>query len=286
MNSVLTIVPRFLRDPAAFFESVRRGEEIEAKSRSLAVSAVLFLAAYGFVMGLSHSFWQALSSAVKLPMLFVATIVFCLPAFYFFSLVLGTPLKMAQVTTVVLIGISVTAFLLLGLAPVMLFFVLTSKSYPFFQLLSVVFVAISGCIGVYFLWRGMSSVDPANERSPGNLRRTLLGLWFALYAFVGSQMTWRLSPLVGDPALPFILLRPSRDNFYMDVIHALEQAMGVQQSAWNADALPMLVGFSGICLIPLALLIFGVGVIAGRSKHSAIPSAPPVPVASASAAAR
>ena len=286
MNSALTIVPRFLRDPAAFFESVRRGEEIEAKSRSLAVSAILFLAAYGFVMGLSHSFWQALSSAVKLPMLFVATIVFCLPAFYFFSLVLGTPLKMAQVTTVVLIGISVTAFLLLGLAPVMLFFVLTSKSYPFFQLLSVVFVAISGCIGVYFLWRGMSSVDPANERSPGSLRRMLLGLWFALYAFVGSQMTWRLSPLVGDPALPFILLRPSRDNFYVDVIHALEQAMGVQQPAWNADVLPMLVGFGGMCLLPLALLIFGAGVIAGRPKHSAIPSTPPVPVASASAAAR
>ncbi len=285
MNSSLTIVPRFLRDPAAFFESIRRGEEIESKSRALAVSAVQFLAAFGFVMGLSHSLWQALSSAVKMPMLFVATGVFCLPAFYFFSLVLGTPLKMAQVTAVALTGVSVTAFLLLGLAPVTLFFVLTSKSYPFFQLLAVTFVAISGCIGVYFVWRGMSAVEPTNERSSGNLRRMLLGMWFALYGFVGSQMTWRLCPLVGDPTLPFILLRPSRDNFYVDVIHALEQAMGAQQSAWSTGALSMLVAFSGICLLSLVLLVLGAGVITGGLKHAS-PSAPPTSVSSASGATR
>jgi len=285
MSNSLTIIPRFLRNPAAFFESIQCGEN-QVASRSLAVSSVLFLAAFGFVLGLSHSLWQALSSAVKMPMLFLATIVFCLPAFYFFSLVLGTPLKMAQVATIVLTGIGVTAFLLLGLAPVMLFFVLTSKSYAFFQLLAVAFVAISGCIGTYFLWRGMALTDPGTERSSGSLRRVLLGTWFTLYAFVGSQMAWRLSPLVGDPALPFVLMRPSRDNFYVDVIHAVERAMGVQPSTWNTEVLPVLVVISGMCLVPVLLLVFGAGIIAGRPKPSAIPSAPPAPVASASGAAQ
>lgn len=90
IGNPFTIVPGFLRNPAAFFESVSRGEEIGAKARALALSAIAFLAAYGFVTGLSHSLWQALSSAVKMPTLFIATIFFCLPAFYFFSLVLGT----------------------------------------------------------------------------------------------------------------------------------------------------------------------------------------------------
>lgn len=286
MNDMLTIVPRFLRDPAAFFESVRRGENVEATGRALAVSSVLFLAVFGFVLGLAHSFWQALSSAVKMPMLFLATVVFCLPAFYFFSLVLGTPLRMGQVATIVLAGIGVTAFLLLGLAPVILFFVLTSKSYPFFQLLAVAFVAISGCIGAYFLWRGMALTDSGAERSSGSLRRVLLGTWFILYGFVGSQMVWRLSPLVGDPALPFILLRPSRDNFYVDVIHAVERAMGMQPSAWSTEVLPTLVVISGMCLVPVLLLVFGAGIIAGRPKQSAMSSAPPVPVTSSSGAAR
>jgi hypothetical protein len=219
MRDILTIVPRFLRDPQAFFESVQRGEEIRSKVISLAVSSVLFLVIYGFATGLGHSFWQALSSAVKMPLLFVATMAFCLPALYFFSLaLLRTQLRMLQVTAVVLAGIGVTAFLLLGLAPVTFFFVLTSENYPFFQLLAVAFVAISGCIGLYFLWRGMTHVGLGREFAPGIFWRALLGVWIILYAFVGSQMTWRLSPLIGDPESPFVFLQLSRDTFCVDVM--------------------------------------------------------------------
>jgi hypothetical protein len=222
----LTIVPRFLRDPWSFFEDVRRGEEIGSKAASLALSSVLFLAAYGFVTGLSASFWQALSSAVKMPLLFVATMAFCLPALYFFSLaLLGTQLRIMQVAAVVLVGIGVTSLLLLGLAPVTFFFVLTSSNYPFFQLLAVVFVAVSACIGLLYLWRGMTLVDPDRTAAMGRIGRMILAVWLILYAFVGSQMTWRLTPLVGDPDGPFALLRPSRDNFYVDVIHAFERLM-------------------------------------------------------------
>jgi hypothetical protein len=222
MRSILTIVPRFLRDPQAFFESVQRGEEIRSKVISLAASSVLFLAIYGFATGLGHSFWQALSSAVKMPLLFVATMVFCLPALYFFSLaLLRTQLGMLQVTAVVLAGIGVTAFLLLGLAPVTFFFVLTSGSYLFFRLLAVVFVAISGCIGLYFLWRGMTRVDLGGENVPRIFECVLLGVWSILYVFVGAQMTWRLSPLVGDPEIPFIFLQLSRDTFCVDVMNMM-----------------------------------------------------------------
>jgi hypothetical protein len=278
MPGSLMIVPRFLRHPSAFFESIRRGENVEAVCRALGLSSVLFLAAFGFVIGLSHSFWQALSSAIKLPLLFLATIVFCLPAFYFFSLVLGTPLKMVQVACVGLAGISVTAFLLLGLAPVMLFFVLTSKSYPFFQLLAVAFVGLSGLVGLYFVWRGMALADPLGDPSQSNLRRLLLSAWFLLYAFVGSQMTWRLSPLVGDPAVPFLLLQSSRDNFYMDVLRAGQRALGLPSSfAFSGELVATLLA-GAVCLLPLALLVFGIGFVAGRPKSQA--SAPPAPVSS------
>jgi hypothetical protein len=261
MRNILTIIPRFLRDPQAFFESVQRGEEIRSKVVSLAVSLVFFLAIYGFVTGLSHSFLQALSSAVKMPLLFVATMAFCLPALYFFSLaLLRTQLGMLQVTAVVLAGIGVTAFLLLGLAPVTFFFVLTSENYAFFQLLAVAFVAVSGCIGLYFLWRGMTRVDLGGEFAPGIFGRVLLGVWIILYAFVGSQMTWRLSPLVGDPEIPFVLLQPSRDNFYIDVIHALERAMGISPPpvAGGGDVVSLLV-LSGFCLSVLGVVSLGIG---------------------------
>ena len=71
MNNFITIIPTFLRQPREFFQSIGRGEGIGSKARALALSSILFLASYGFVTGLSHSLMQALSSAVKMPVLFI-----------------------------------------------------------------------------------------------------------------------------------------------------------------------------------------------------------------------
>jgi len=187
----------------------------------MALSSLFSLMLYGFTVGLSHSFLQALSTAVKMPLLFLSTMFFCLPALYFFSLaLLGTPLKMIQVLTVVLSGIAVTSFLLLGLAPITLFFVLTSNNYAFFQLMAVAFVGLSGWIGVYFLWRGMTRVETARNDRLKQWGNRILFLWILLYGFIGTQMTWRLSPFISDPTKPFVFIQPSRDNFYVDVMHA------------------------------------------------------------------
>ena len=221
MNRIFAILPDFLRDPDSFFIEVQKNKHVREKAMLLALSSLFSLVLYGFATGLSHSFWQALSSAVKMPLLFLATLLICLPALYFFSLaLLGTPLKMLQVLTVLLSGIAVTSFLLLGLAPITLFFVLTSNNYAFFQLMAVSFVGLSGCIGVYFLWRGMTRIETARDDRLIQLGHRILFLWILLYGFIGTQLTWRLSPFVGDPTQPFVLVQPSRDNFYVDVIKA------------------------------------------------------------------
>ena len=261
---MFTIIPNFLRNPNGFFQSISHGEEIGEKIRALAISSILFLAIYGFVTGLSHSFLQAISSATKMPVLFVATVFFCLPAFYFFSLVLGTKLTLAQVTAVMLSAVGVTAFLLLGLSPITLFFVLTSENFAFFRLLLTAFVALAGFVGVHFLWRGISSVETSDDVSYKQLRRLLLGMWFALYGFIGSQMAWRLSPFVGDSKNPFELLRPTRDNFYVDVIKAFVEVAGLQISLINVNA--VLVGAG--CLIPLIALVFIIGTAKDASKKN------------------
>jgi hypothetical protein len=270
---MLTIIPRFLRDPKTFFQEVRAGREVRRKILALAVSTLLFLATYGFMTGLAHSWIQALSSAVKMPLLFMATGAFCLPSLYFFSLaLLRTQLDAGRVTVVVLAGAGVTAFLLLGLSPITFFFVLTSDNYPFFQLLAVIFVAVSGCIGLYFLWMGMTWVDWEEERGQNRMGRGLLAAWLLLYAFVASQMTWRLSPLIGDPRQPFVWLRPSRDNFYVDVIHAVEQLWGNSGLVWSWPGALETILLGGMCLVPIALLIFGLGLLAGGRKRGSSPT--------------
>jgi hypothetical protein len=248
MHKLLTILPEFLRDPDEFFRSIQRNENVHEKALLLGLASLFSLLIFGFTTGLSHSLLQGFSSAIKMPILFLSSILFCLPALYFFSLaLLGTPLRMIQVLTVVLSGIAVTSFLLLGLAPVTFFFVLTSENYAFFQLLTVIFVGLSSWIGVYFLWRGMTHVETARDDALKTLGRRILLLWIGLYAFIGTQMTWRLSPFIADPAQPFVWILPSRDNFYVDVIHAIQRALELPatQIDW---------------LIPLGLGLFCIGV--------------------------
>ena len=252
MKNIFTILPNFLRNPDYFFKSIRDGEQVESKALTLSLASFLFLLVYGFMLGLTKSPLQAVSSAIKIPVLFLSSMAFCLPALYFFSLaLLGTPLRMIQVLTVVLAGIAVTAFLLLGLAPITLFFVLTSNNYPFFQLLAVLFVGVSALIGVYFLWRGMTLVGSTREGVVGHMGKRILGLWMVLYGFVGTQMTWRLSPFIGRPEDPFYLVKPSRDNFYVDVLHAIQQTLNLPALDINLDT-PLMMAL--LCLVGLILM--------------------------------
>jgi len=259
MNNSTDGVFCLLRDPNAFFEWIRRGKHVQGGW--LAIVSAVCLSIFGFVIGLPHSLWQAFSSAIKMPVLVIGAGLLCLPALYLFSLALGTRLSMTQVATVVLAGVSVTALLLAGFAPVVLAFVLTSESYPFLQLLAVGAVAISGCVGLLYLLRGMEQVN-LFERAPVGLRRTVIGAWFMLYAFVGSQMGWRLSPFVGDPSEPFVWLQPSHGNLYIDVVHALESALGLQVPVWNAP--PAWLG--GLCVVPFILLTMGAGLVASSDE--------------------
>lgn len=230
MKNMFTIIPQFLKNPQDFFESVQRNEELKTKAFSLFISTVVFLFIYGLITGLSHSFSQGLSTAVKMPILFLVTLAFTLPALYFFALaLLNIQFSVAQAGVVVLSGIGVAAFLLMGLSPVTLFFVLTSSNYSFFQLIAVLFVAVSGFTGLYYVLRGFTWVDKNQELTSNSVGNTLLRAWVVLYGFVGAQMTWRLSPLIGDPNEPFYLIRPSRDNFFVDVINAFSSSFGLSR---------------------------------------------------------
>lgn len=265
MKNLFSIMPEFLRNPDKFFKSIQRNEDVNSKAWTLSLVSLFSFMIYGFMVGLGKEPLQALSSAIKVPILFLLTMAFCLPALYFFSLVLlGIPLRFIQVFTIVLSGISVTAFLLLGLAPITLFFAITSNDYEFFQLLAVAFVGLSAWLGVYFLWRGMTLVETARNDALKIVGKRILFLWILLYGFVGTQMTWRLSPFIGKPEDPFYIVRPSRDNFYVDVVHAIQGALNLSSSDSVQTASLI---FGGICVIGVAIAFFAGGMMIGKIKE-------------------
>jgi hypothetical protein len=217
----LTIIETILRDRALFFSEIRDGKQIPDKIISMLLSCFVFLAIYGAVMGASHSVLQALTSSIKLPLLFLATLAICAPSLHFFYVLFGSQQTILQTIALILTAIATTSVLLFSLAPITFFFLITSSQYPFFKLLNVVFFTIAGFLGVCFLRQGIRSVTEADDESRARSRRPIFVIWALLYGFVGSQMAWTLSPFMGDPSRPYMLVQQSGSNFYADVLNSL-----------------------------------------------------------------
>ncbi len=223
--SSLTIIELILRDRQTFFGEIRQGKDLREKMRAMFISSVAFLALYGAVLGSTHSFWQALSSGFKLPLLFLATLIVCAPTLYFFNLIFGSNQSLSQNIALMLTAITVTAVVLLSFAPIVLFFLLTSSNYQFFKLLNVGVFTVAGVIGVLFLAQGMRLVSAAGSGG-ANARLMVVRLWILVYAFVGSQVAWTLRPFIGAPSMKFELFRQLGGNFYTNILASLGEIFG------------------------------------------------------------
>ena len=124
----LSIVEAILRDRRRIFAEIRRGEGLAEKIRAMLISSIAFLALYGAVMGSTHSLWQAPSSAAKLPILFLATLVICAPTLYFFNLIYGSDQSLTQNVALILTAVTVTAVVRRSFEPILMFFMLTSST--------------------------------------------------------------------------------------------------------------------------------------------------------------
>jgi hypothetical protein len=225
----LAVVESILRNHHQFLDELRAGTGLQKTIRALLLSSAAFLAVYGAVLGSTHSLWQALSSAIKLPILFLITLVICIPALYIFSILFGSKQRLNQIIAIVLSAITVTAVLLLSLAPITFFFMLTTNGYQFFKLLNVLFFVIAGIVGMIYLSRGMRMISASEDekRKQSRALTLVLYVWIFVYAFVGSQMAWTLRPFVGFPGARFELIRELGGNFYADIFASIGEILGL-----------------------------------------------------------
>jgi hypothetical protein len=221
----LAVIETILRNRRYFFCEIRDGAGLNKKIRAMLISSFIFFALHGAVMGSTHSLWQTLSSAVKLPLLFLSTLVVCSPTLYFFNLIFGSNQSLTQNFTLILTAITVTGVLLLSFTPIVLFFLLTTNSYQFFKLLNVGVFTVAGFVGVRFLSQGMNVVSAAGDEGAA-ARRNVVRLWIIVYAFVGSQMAWTLRPFIGAPSMDFELFRQLGGNFYANIMASIGEILG------------------------------------------------------------
>jgi hypothetical protein len=222
----------------------------EVPIAGMVVLIIALGAIYGIGMGTfalakagGPSFAQFVASGVKIPLLFLLTLLVTFPSLYVFNALVGSRLDLMAVLRLLLASLGVTLAVLASFGPIVAFFSVSTTSYSFMVLLNVAVCTTAGVLGLIFLRQTLHRLTltatlprpPEPPLRPGTLPpgpldhptgqalgshvRGVFRCWMVLFALVGSQMGWVLRPFIGQPGLPFTFFRPRGDNFFLGVWH-------------------------------------------------------------------
>lgn len=146
-----------LRGEATRLSALRTGT-INIPARGLSVVIILLGMLYGACMGSFAVFndsggeWkQLVATTLKVPLLFFLTLVITFPSLYVFNALVGSRLSLLSVLRLLVAALGVMLAVLASMGTIVMFFGLSTTSYPFMLLLNVVVYAVAGILGLRFL---------------------------------------------------------------------------------------------------------------------------------------
>lgn len=215
----------YIQNPEQLVVRIIRGTDLRRVATLCFLIGLINAAIYGAVMGannllqgspmpIEHKLALIGVTAIKMPLLFLLTLLIVFPPIYVSNAFSGARLGFAQLGSAMLGAVAMAATLLASLASVAFFFSLTTESYHFIKLLHVAFCVYAGVTSLDFLVSILRSASSGTGRStPKHLRIA----WLLLYAFVGTQLAWVMRPFIASPNEPFQIVRPRSGSFYESV---------------------------------------------------------------------
>ena len=201
----------------ALVEPEEAGRLVAASPRGfnrflMALVAAMY-AAYGLSMGLFHNGYASVVSAVKLPMLYLLTLLVCFSALYTLNALIGARLSPLACLRLLLLAISTNAVALAGYAPFSLFFTMTTSrdGYTFLVAMHIVVFALAGALSFAQVVRLFRAVARGSQR---RVSPAFFLIWGLVYMFVATQMSWVLRPWIGKPTIEYQIIRPLGGSFY------------------------------------------------------------------------
>jgi hypothetical protein len=183
-----------------------------------ALLVALFGATYGAAMGTFGGIYgqralQPLYSAIKVPILQLATFAICVPSFFVFNTLIGLRRDFVDVMSALVSTQAIFSILLAALAPLAAVWYTADRDYEHAVLFNAVMFAIACFAAQRRLRQEYRLLIQRDAR-----HRRLLWLWLILFAFVSIQMAWVLRPFIGDPEGPVRFFRDEKwQNAYVIV---------------------------------------------------------------------
>jgi hypothetical protein len=260
MLTWLRALDRVLRGEATSIPALQATElDVPVWGLCVVIDALGLL--YGLCMGVfdltndGREAWkQTVSCMLKVPALFLLTLLVTLPSLYVFNAMVGSRLTLRAMVRLMVATLAVMLAVLASIGPIVAFFSFTTSSYSFMILLNVLVFTVAGCLGMTFLLQSLHRmtivtriIEPVVEVTPeegdipfareagpldsvtdysiGRNVRGIFRIWILVFCLVGTQMAWVLSPFLGHPHQGFVLFRPTGSNFFQGVWENLNNLM-------------------------------------------------------------
>ena len=157
MHHYLQSLDRLLRGELTHLEALRKeGLQLPLGGTALMIAALG--AVFGVCMGtyaVLHQdgprLMQMLAASVKVPALFLLTLLVTFPSLYVFNALVGSQLRFVANLRLLIGSLGVTLAVLASFGPIIAFFSVSTTSYPFMKVLNVLAFGVAGGLGLMFL---------------------------------------------------------------------------------------------------------------------------------------
>ncbi len=211
-----------LQNKDDFFEKVLHETNSWRRIWRLILLFIGLTFAYGLVMGSYSGFLQALSAGVKVPFMFLLSLLICFPAFFVLQFILGSTMKLSQMTVIILSGYVLTGAIMVSFAPIAVLFVLTGGNYYFLQLLHIAIFSVAGIFGMKTVLDALKySCEQKNVYPRTGV--VVFRFWVIILAFVGIQLAWNLQPFLAEKTAGYALFKKYKGNFYTAIVYSIQQ---------------------------------------------------------------
>jgi hypothetical protein len=204
--------------------ALRRVDDVlRGRSASYPWSFLVFCGLlYGGVMG---SFGgrplQAAYSALKMPLLLLATLALSLPSYFVVNTLLGLRSDFARALRAIVTSQAVLTVVLAASAPLTLFWYASSTHYHGAILFNAAMFTVASVASQIALARAYRPLIARNPKHQGLVRA-----WIVIFAFVGIQMGWTLRPFIGSPEQPVRFFRGGElENAYVIVARMIWEVL-------------------------------------------------------------
>ena len=178
MFKSLKQLDQILRGEATRLPALRQGT-IEISVRGLFGVLLTLCLAYGLCMGLfavitrynaqfydpEQGWKQMIATTVKVPMLLFLTLLVTFPSLYVFNALVGSRLTIRSVLRLLVAALGVMIAVLASFGTIVAFFSASTTSYPFMVVLNVLVFAVSGILGLMFLFQTLHRLSLAQEEA-------------------------------------------------------------------------------------------------------------------------